>query len=105
MGRFIKLPVREGDRGLGALGNGSYLVYVADPGRHVFTTELRAVDDLAVEVEAGQTYYVRQTMGVGLVAGNPHLTPADPAEFEALRLKASTRKLTDRKPRRQPRVP
>jgi hypothetical protein len=39
-------------------------------------------------------------MGVGLVAGPPHLTPAQPGEFERLKLKPSTRKASNRKPKR-----
>ena len=100
MGRFIRLPVREDDAGVTTLGNGAYFVDVVEPGPHVFTTELKLVARLPLEVEAGQTYYVRQTMGVGLVAGPPHLTLAGPAEFERLKLKPSTRKPSDRKPRR-----
>jgi hypothetical protein len=101
MGRFIGLPVRDGDAGIGTLGNGSYVVHVVEPGPHVFTTRLKVTDRLPLEVEAGETYYVEQTMGVGLVAGHPRLTPAERADFEALKLKPSTRKAKDLKRKRE----
>ena len=101
MGRFIGLPVRDGDVGIGTLGNGTYVVHVVDPGPHVFTTRLKVTDRLPLEVEAGETYYVEQTMGVGLVAGHPHLAPVERADFEALKLKPSTRKAKDLKRKRE----
>ncbi len=95
MGRFVRLPVHEGATGVGVLGNGAYFIRVVEPGPHVFTTELKAVDRLSLEVEAGETYYVEQTMGVGIVAGPPHLALADPSQFQRQKLKLSTRKAKD----------
>ena len=36
---------------------------------------------------------------VGIVAGRPHLTPAEQADFDRLKLKASGKKATDLKPK------
>jgi hypothetical protein len=99
MGMALSFSVHEGDEGIGKLGNGSYFVHVADPGPHLFTIQSEATDKLTLEVDAGETYYVKQTIGVGIVAGRPHLTPAEQGEFERLKLKESTKKATDLKPK------
>jgi len=100
LGRFIRLPVREGDTGIAELGPGSYAVLTVDPGPHVFTTHLKTTDRLALDVDAGETYFVEQTMGVGLVAGPPHLTQVEPGAFERLKLKPTAKKAKDLKPKR-----
>lgn len=97
MGMALSFSVHEGDAGIGKLGNGSYFVHVVEPGQHLFTIQSEVTDKLTLEVDAGETYYVKQTIGVGIVAGRPHLTPAEQAEFERLKLKASTKKPTDLK--------
>lgn len=99
MGMALSFSVHEGDAGIGKLGNGSYFVHVVDPGAHLFTIQSEVTDKLTLEVDAGETYYVKQTIGVGIVAGRPHLTPAEQGEFERLKLKASTKKATDLKPK------
>jgi hypothetical protein len=97
MGMALSFSVHEGDTGIGKLGNGSYFVYVTDPGPHLFTIQSEATDRLTLEVDVGETYYVKQTIGVGIVAGRPHLAPAEQGDFERLKLKESTKKPSDLK--------
>lgn len=97
-GMALSFSVHEGDTGVGKLGNGSYFVLVTDPGPHAFTIQSEATDTLNLEVEAGETQYVQQTIGVGIMMGRPHLTPSDEATFEGMKsLKLSTKIATDLK--------
>jgi len=99
MGMALSFSVHEGDKGIGKLGNGSYFVHVADPGAHLFTIQSEVTDKLTLEIDDGETYYVKQTIGVGIVAGRPRLTPSEKGEFDRLKLKPSTKKPTDLKPK------
>lgn len=97
MGMALSFSVHEGDKGIGKLGNGTYFVHVVEPGSHLFTIQSEVTDKLTLEVDSGETYYVKQTIGVGIVAGRPRLSPAEAVEFEKLKLKPSTLKATDLK--------
>jgi len=99
LGMALSFSVHEGDKGIGKLGNGSYFVHVAEPGPHLFTIQSEVTDKLTLEVDAGETYYVKQTIGVGIVAGRPRLSPAEQGDFERLKLKVSAKKPTDLKPK------
>lgn len=57
-------PRREGT---GKLGNNSYFIYVGDPGAHAFSIQSEAADTLHMEVDAGESYYVKETLGMGVV--------------------------------------
>jgi hypothetical protein len=96
-GMALSFSVHEGDTGVGKLGNGSYFVLVADPGPHAYSIQSEATDTLNLEVEAGETQYVQQTIGVGILMGRPHLTPSDQAAFDKLSLKVSEKKASDLK--------
>lgn len=99
VGMALSYSIHEGDTGIGKLGNGSYFVMVEDPGPHAFTIQGEVTDTLHVEVDAGETQYVQQTLGVGIVAGRPHITPSDKATFDGMpNLKLSEKKPTDLKP-------
>ncbi|MBW8814762.1 MAG: DUF2846 domain-containing protein [Caulobacterales bacterium] len=98
VGAAVSFSVHEGDKGVGKLGNGSYFVLAADPGAHDYSIQMEAKDTLHMEVEAGETYYVQETIGMGVVAARPHLTPSDKATFDEQHgLKLSTKKATDLK--------
>lgn len=99
IGMALSFSVHEGDKGVGKLGNGSYFVHVADPGPHLFTIQSEVTDKLTLEIDAGETYYVKQTIGVGIVAGRPRLSPSEQGEFERQKLKVSTKKASDLKPK------
>src|SRR5579859_1145981 len=56
------------------LSSGSYFVYYAAPGENEFTAKTEAKTSVTVDIKAGQTYYVKGTMGMGVFVGHPHLT-------------------------------
>lgn len=90
-GMALSFSVREDGKGVGKLGNGSYFALSATPGEHTYTIESEATDRLTLEIDAGETYYVQQTIGMGIMMGRPHLAPSTAEAFGAKALKVSTR--------------
>lgn len=84
VGGAVGFKVREGETELGKLRSGKYFVHVAEPGTHEYRVHGETKDVLTMEIEAGETYYVQGTLGMGIVAGRPNLAPTDAAAFNAL---------------------
>jgi hypothetical protein len=82
VGAAISCNVREEGKLVGGLSGGKYFVVNFAPGKHVFTTKSEATDTLNMEIETGETYYVRCAIGAGVVAGRPNLSPVDKALFD-----------------------
>jgi hypothetical protein len=93
VGAAIGCNVREDGKLIGSLGGGKYFVQEFEPGKHIFTTKSEATDTLNMEIESGETYYVRCTIGMGVVAGRPNLSPVQKAEFDekSAKLKMKTK--------------
>lgn len=81
VGSAIRCTVREDGKMVGRAGNGKYFVLPATPGPHRFTTKTEATDTLNVEVEPDETTYVKCSIGMGVMAGRPNLSPATAEEF------------------------
>jgi len=92
VGSLISYMVREGTTEIGKLSNGSYFVLAVDPGTHVYTVHSEAKDNLTLEVEAGETYYVSSGITMGFMAGRPNLAPSDEATFDPLQSKLKLNK-------------
>ena len=84
MGAAIGFKVREGEVELGKLRNGKYFIANVEPGTHEYTVHSETKDVLTMEVEAGETYYVQGTLGMGIVAGRPNLSPSDETTFNGM---------------------
>lgn len=97
-GWALSFSVHEGQTGVGKLGNGSYFVYIGDPGEHTFSIQSEATDTLHMELDPDEIYYVKQTIGMGIMMGRPHLTPSDEGSFQLKPLKLSTKKPSDLDP-------
>jgi hypothetical protein len=80
-GALISYDVRENGASLGKLTNGAYIVQVADPGPHAFTASTETRNTLHLEVDDGETYFIRASVQLGFIAGEPDLTPSDEATF------------------------
>jgi hypothetical protein len=91
-GSAIGFIVREGTTELGKLRNGNYFSIQAPAGVHHYVVHSEAKDELTVEVEAGETYYVVGAVGVGFLAGRPNIAPSDAATYEAAKDKLSPSK-------------
>lgn len=77
---------------LGDLPNGGAFSFEAEPGVHSYNITgpmavNKAEDRLRMEVEPGETYYVEQTVRMGMVTGGFRLVPADEARFKASKVK------------------
>jgi len=84
-------PAKDAPK-LGDLKNGSAFAYDAEPGIHAFNITgpmavNKAEDRLRLELEPGQTYYIEQTVRMGLITGGFRLVPADEARFKATKVK------------------
>jgi hypothetical protein len=58
-GMAVSYKVREAGQELGLLSNGHYFVVPTDPGAHAYVVHSEVKDVLNLEVEPGETYYVR----------------------------------------------
>ncbi len=98
IGMALSFSVHEGNTGIGKLNNGTYFVDVTDPGTKEFTIQGEVKDTLRIEVEEGETYYVIQSLGMGIIMARPNLTPSSEDVFQAKRLNLTTAKPTDLHP-------
>ncbi|WP_295499326.1 hypothetical protein [Sphingorhabdus sp. EL138] len=80
-GFAVGCSVNEKGQKVSSLGAGRYFVMVAGPGRHEFTVKSEAKDNLALEVEAGETQYATCRIKMGIMIGRPDLAPSTEAEF------------------------
>ncbi len=85
LGAAIGFIVREGQTELGKLRNGKYFVLHVSPGKHQFIVHSEAKDVLTIDADAGETYYIRGGVTMGILAGRPNLSPSDQAAFEAVK--------------------
>lgn len=92
LGVAVGFIVREGTTELGRLRNGNYFSIQVPAGMHHYVVHAESKDELTVEVEAGETYYVQGAVGVGLLAGRPNISPSDAATFDAVKDKLSPSK-------------
>jgi hypothetical protein len=87
----------DGDSGpdsprIGTLPNGSFFVYEAPPGIHFFNLRgPMAVnlneDRVRIEAAPGGTYYVQQSVRIGVLTGGFRLVPSTREAFERRRLR------------------
>lgn len=87
--------VEETSPRVGRLPNGRYFVAEVTPGIHNYNiTGPMAVnlaeDRIRLEVESGETYYIEQTVRVGLLTGGFRLVPSTQEEFERRNLREWT---------------
>lgn len=95
-GMALSFSVREGDTGIGKLTNGTYFIHQSEPGTKEYNIASEARDTLRLEIEAGETYYVIQSISLGLMVGRPNLTPSSEAAFQEKRLNVSRARATSR---------
>ena len=56
-----------------SLPSGGYFVYYAKPGENAFSAKTETTTSVTVDAKAGETYYVKGTIGMGVFVGHPHL--------------------------------
>jgi hypothetical protein len=82
MGMLVSCRVREGDTVVNRLPPGKYFIHQTTPGVHEYNVRSEARDSLRLEVEEGETHYVRCAIGMGFGVGRPNLSPQDRADFD-----------------------
>lgn len=87
VGSAIRYKVRENGKELCKLKSGSYCTVTASAGKHEYLVQTEAKDALALQVEAGKTYYVLGAISIGVFAGHPSLTVSDMAAFDGMKPK------------------
>ena len=84
VGMAVGFKVREGTTELCTLNNGAYCILQVEPGAHVYVVHSEVKDELTIEVEVGETYYVQGNLGMGVMVGRPNLSPSDQATFDGM---------------------
>lgn len=78
---------------LSSLGAGKYFILVSDPGPRSFTVKsLETKDALTLEIEEGETQFVRCKIKTGFMSGRADIGPSTETEF---RTKHKNPKLVD----------
>jgi hypothetical protein len=75
---------REGKTEVCEMKAATYCVAIVDPGTHTYEVHSEAKNDLTLEVDAGETYYVIGGISMGFVVNHPNISPAQPADFDAI---------------------
>lgn len=73
VGGGLSYMVRANDAEVSTLPAGGYFVYHAAPGEIEFSAKTEARTSVTIDAEAGGTYYIKGTVGVGVFVGHPHL--------------------------------
>ena len=69
---------------LSSLGAGKYFILVSDPGPRSFTAKsLETKDAITLEIEEGETQFVRCKIKAGFMSGRADIAPSTESEFRA----------------------
>lgn len=82
MGALISCRVRENGQVVNKLPPGKYFIHQTTPGIHEYAVKSEAKDMLRVEVEEGETQYVRCAINAGIGVGRPNLSPQSREDFD-----------------------
>lgn len=82
VGGALGCGVNIGEERISALGTGKYFVLNLVPGTYEFNAKSEAKDNLTLEVDPGETYFVKCTIRMGIMVGRPNLSPSTKEEFE-----------------------
>jgi hypothetical protein len=79
-GGGIRYAITENGTKVGVLKNGTFFVVYATPGAHTYTARTEITETVSLDVKAGETYYVRGSVGLGVFAGRPRLAEVTASE-------------------------
>jgi hypothetical protein len=82
MGMAIVCHPREDGKMVAKAGNGKYSYFVVEPRKHKYTVETEAKNEINIEVDPDDTYYIRCKITMGIMAGRPRLSLSTKAEFD-----------------------
>lgn len=73
-GGAVSYFIYDDEKRIGALRNGGYFVYSAEPGSRLFWAETEKVSSVTMDCDPGRSYYVEGGISMGFQAGNPELS-------------------------------
>ena len=73
-GKAIRFNLNHAEGSLGQLLSGTYLYRYLEPGEHKFWSQAISQDSITIIVEAGNKYYVKGEVAMGVFAGRPQFT-------------------------------
>lgn len=82
MGMLVSCRVHENGQVVNRLPPGKYFILNTTPGPHEFSVRSESTDKLRLEVEEGETQYVRCAIGMGIGVGRPNLSPQSREDFD-----------------------
>lgn len=88
-GGAIRFNLNHSEGSIGQLLSGTFLYKYLDPGEHSFWSQAISQDSITLNVEAGNTYYVKGDVRMGVFAGRPKFTqmPESQAKADLAKLK------------------
>jgi len=89
IGAAVSYDVKVGETPIFRLYNEGYYPYFSKPGEVEFWAKTESRSAVTLDIRAGQTYYIKGTVGIGFLVGRPHLmvVPEDVAEKEISKCK------------------
>jgi hypothetical protein len=87
--------VHEGDKAVCPMQAAAYCVAMVTPGDHTYEVHTEVKNELKLEVDEGETYYVIGGISMGVVVNHPTIAPAEKAQFDALSAKLKELPATD----------
>ena len=84
------------------MSRATYFTVQVPAGTHHYWAFYEGPDLITLDVEPGETYYVRGELSLGLLNPHPNLRPSDKATFESM--KAKLKDVTGQGHRRRPRT-
>ncbi len=82
MGMLVSCRVHENGQVVNRLPPGKYFILNTTPGPHEYSVRSESTDKLRLEVEEGETQYVRCAIGMGIGVGRPNLSPQSREDFD-----------------------
>jgi hypothetical protein len=72
-GAAVSYNVKANGIPIATLTPGVYYPYFAKPGEIEFSAKTESTSSITLDVKPGQTYYIKGTVGVGIIVGRPRL--------------------------------
>jgi hypothetical protein len=82
MGALISCRVSSNGEVVNRLPPGKYFVQQLKPGVYDYSVKAESTDTLKVNVEDGETNYVRCAIGMGFMTGRPNLSTQNREDFD-----------------------
>jgi hypothetical protein len=78
IGGAIVYDIKTGETVITTLHSGGYYPHFSAPGEKEFWAQTESKSSVTLDVQAGQTYYIKGEVGVGFLVGRPHLMVVAP---------------------------